>query len=233
MNAFEKINIAILLATISYIIAINGVLSRADQIAPALRWFITLLTSIGLFRILIILIYWVVRSSDTLLAIYHRGRFLKGIWTYRYEVNGETHIGVWRIAQDLSSISITGYGIDAKGGIDSHFRSISPLFEHQGVDEIMFARTDTASGQEHFSKTTLYVDRLSRSDWRSGPGFIRAQSTLYGHAEAGVRHADIILRRVDGGRNEAQIVEDLCAGAVRAEPCTQEEPRLRSVKASG
>ncbi|MDJ0993875.1 MAG: hypothetical protein QNI90_09900 [Dinoroseobacter sp.] len=210
MNALEKINIAILLVTISYVIAINTVLVQVDEIEPALRWFITFLTSVGLFRLLIILIFWVIRSSDTLLAIYHRGRFLKGLWTYEYEVNGETHIGIWRIAQDLSSISITGYGVDAKGQIDSHFRSISPLFEHQGVDEIMFARTDSASGEEHFSKTTLYVDWIGRSDWRSGPGFMRAQSVLYGHTEAGVRNADIILRRVERGESEAQIVKDLC-----------------------
>ncbi len=218
MNALEKVNIAILLATISYIIAINNILARVDQIEPALRWFITFLTSVGLFRMLIILIYWIIRSSDTLLAIYHRGRFLKGVWTYHYEVNGEAHMGVWRIAQDLSSISITGYGLDTNGRIDSHFRSISPPFEHQGVDEIMFARTDTETGEEHFSKTTLYVDRLSSPNWRSGPGFMRAQSVLYGHAEAGARHADIILRRVKPGQSEEQIVEDLCAPMVGALP---------------
>lgn len=212
MNALEKINIAILLATISYIIAINNTLSRVDQIEPAIRWFITFLTSVGLFRLLIILTYWIIRSSDTLLAIYHRGRFLKGLWTYQYEVNGEVHMGIWRIAQDLSSISITGYGIDPNGKIDSHFRSISPLFEHQGVDEIMFERTDSESGEDHFSKTTLYVDRFSSPNWRSGPRFIRAQSVLYGHAEAGARHADIVLSRVERGHSEAQIVDDLCSG---------------------
>ena len=223
MNALEKVNIAILLATISYIIAINNVLTRVDQIEPALRWFITFLTSVGLFRLLIILIYWIIRSSDPLLAIYHRGRFLKGLWTYRYEVGGEPHMGIWRIAQDLSSISITGYGVDAKGRIDSHFRSVSPLFEHQGVEEIMFARTDTETGGEHFSKTTLYVDRLSGRNWRSGPAFMRAQSVLYGYEEAGIRNADIILRRVERGKSEAQIIEDLCAREVDgiATPCTE------------
>ncbi len=168
MNALEKINLAILLATITYIIAINNVLSGVDQIEPSLQWFITILTSVGLFRLLIILIYWVIRSSDTLLALYHRGRFLKGIWTYRYEVDGEPHVGIWRIAQDLSSVSITGYGVDPQGKIDSHFRSISQIFEHQGVDEIMFSRTDTESGDEHFSKTTLYV--VSSAEGTGGPG---------------------------------------------------------------
>lgn len=210
MNTLEKVNLAILLATIAYIIAINTLLSATDQIAPALRWFITFLTSVGLFRLLIIIVYWVLRSSDTLLAVYHQGRYLKGLWTYRYEVEGVPHMGVWRIAQDLSSISITGYGIDSSGRIDSHFRSISQLFEHQGVDEIMFARTDTASGAEHFAKTTLYIDRLGRPNWRSGPTFMRAQSILYGHEEDGVRHADIILRRSEPGSSEARIVEEMC-----------------------
>lgn len=155
MNALEKINIAILLATISYIIAINNILTRVDQIEPALRWFIAFLTSVGLFPLLIVLIYWIVRSSDTLLAIYQRMRFLKGLWTYHSEVNGETRMGIWRIAQELSSISITGCGVDTTGHIDSHFRSIFPLFKHQDVDEIMFARTDSESGEEHFSKAVL------------------------------------------------------------------------------
>ena len=216
MNTLEKVNIAILLATITYIIAINNLLSGTDQITPALRWFITFLTSVGLFRLLIIFVYWVIRISDTLLAMYHQGRFLKGIWTYRYEVDGVPHMGLWRISQDLSSISITGYGIDARGRIDSHFRSISQLFEHQGVDEIMFARTDTASGEEHFAKTTLYIDRLGRPNWRSGPTFMRAQSVLYGHDEDGVRHADIILRRATPGLSEARIVEEMCSADIGA-----------------
>ncbi|MCK0166759.1 hypothetical protein MWU52_04270 [Jannaschia sp. S6380] len=215
MNALEKVNIAILLATITYIIAINSLLSGTDQIGPGMRWFITFLTSVGLFRLLIILVYWIIRASDTLLAIYHQGRFLKGLWTYRYEVDGVPHTGIWRISQDLASISITGYGIDAKGRIDSHFRSVSPLFEHQGVEEIMFARTDTTTGDEHFAKTTLYVDRLGRPNWRSGPTFMRAQSVLYGHDEDGARHADIILRGANLGQSEARIVEEMC-GAARA-----------------
>ena len=211
MNTLEKINTAILLATVTYIIAINEVLSAEDQIEPALKWFITLLTSLGLFRLLIILIHWIIKSSDSLLAVYHRGRFLKGLWTYRYEVNGRAHVGIWRIAQDISSISITGYGLDDDGKIDSHFRSISQIFAHQGVDEIMFARTDTESGDEHFSKATLYIDSLGRTGRRSGPASMRAQSVLYGHEEGGVRHADMILTRADKGKSEAEIIEDLTA----------------------
>jgi hypothetical protein len=214
MNTLEKVNIVILLATITYIIAINALLSSTDQIGPALRWFITFLTSIGLFRLLIILTYWVIRSSDTFLALYHQGRFLKGLWTYRYEVDGVPHMGIWRISQDLASISITGYGIDAQGRIDSHFRSISQLFEHQGVEEIMFARTDTSSGAEHFAKTTLYVDTLGRSNWRSGPTFMRAQSILYGHDEGGIRHADITLHRATPGSTEVRLVEAMSGGEI-------------------
>jgi hypothetical protein len=146
--------------------------------------------------LLIILVYWLIRPPTRCWPLYHQGRFLKGLWTYRYEVDGVPHMGIWRISQDLASISITGYGIDAQGRIDSHFRSISQLFEHQGVEEIMFARTDTSSGDEHFAKTTLYVDTLGRSNWRSGPTFMRA--TIYAlrpRREGGIRHADIILRR--------------------------------------
>lgn len=220
MNALEKINIAILLVTISYIIAINSVLNDIEEIDPVVRWFFTFLTSFGLFRMLILLIYWIIRNSDTLLALHYRGRFLKGIWTYHYDVEGEVHLGIWRISQDLSAISITGYGVDSTGKIDTHFRSISQIFEHQGVDEIMFTRTDTRTGDEHFSKVTLYVDRLSRPNWRSGPTFMRAQSVLYGYEEAGVRHADIILTRVEDQKGEAQIIEEMCQPktSVRALP---------------
>ncbi len=210
MNAFEKINIALLLLTVSYIIAVTNLLSRIDYIDPSTRWVITFLTSVGLFRLLFVLVFWVVKRSDTLLAIYHRDRFLKGLWTYRYDIDGQVHLGIWRIAQDLSSISVTGYGIDPSGSIDSHFRSISQMFEHQGVDELMFARTDNESGDEHFAKSTLYIDRMSRPNWFSGPTFMRVQSVLYGFEEAGFRHADLILRRVEAGKNEAQVVEELC-----------------------
>lgn len=211
MNTFEKINIAILLATVSYIIAVNDLLSRMEGIEATTRWIITFLTSVGLFRLLFVLIFWVIKRSDTLLAIYHRERFLKGIWTYRYEIDGQAHLGIWRIGQDLTSISITGYGVDPSGRIDSHFRSISQMFEHQGIDEIMFSRTDNSSGDDHFAKTTLYIDRMSRPNWFSGPTFMRVQSVLYGFEEAGVRHADLTLKRAEYGKSEAQILQDLCA----------------------
>jgi len=209
MNILEKVNIFILLITISYIMALNNLLAGVDQIEPQMRWFITFFTSVGLFRLLILLIHWLIRSSDALLALYHRSRFLKGLWTYSYEVNGQQHYGIWRIAQDVASLSITGYGVDANGKMDSHFRSISQVFEHQGVDEIMFARTDIASGDEHYSKSTLYIDPVSRRSWLSGPTNIRAQSVLYGYNEDGVRHAELVLRRADNGLSEAEIVEQL------------------------
>ncbi len=182
---------------ISYIIALNDFLAEIDQIQPRLKWFITFLTSVGLFRILILLVYWLSRSSDLLLSLYLRKRFLKGLWTYSYETNGDRHLGVWRVAQDMSTISIKGYGIDAEGRMDSHFRSISQAFEHQGVDEIMFARTDVISGEEHYAESTLYIDPLSRRSWFSGPTSIRAQSMLYGYDEGGVRHAALMLKRAE------------------------------------
>jgi hypothetical protein len=76
--------------------------------------------------------------------------------------------------------------------MDSHFRSISKPFEHQGVDEVMFARTDIVSGDEHYSKSTLYIDPLSRRSSLSGPTDIRDQSFLYGYDEEGVRHVDLL-----------------------------------------
>jgi hypothetical protein len=66
MNTLEKVNIAILLATITYIIAINSLLSGTERIGPGLRWFITFLTSVGLFRLLIVLVYWLIQIAKAL-----------------------------------------------------------------------------------------------------------------------------------------------------------------------
>ncbi len=209
MNILEKVNILILLVTISYIMALSNLLSNIDDIGLQVRWLITFFTSVGLFRLLILLVYWLIHRSDALLALYHRGKFVKGLWTYSYEANGKRHLGIWRISQDVASLAITGYGVDEDGKMDSHFRSISQPFEHQGVDEIMFARTDIASGDEHYSKSTLYIDPLSRRSWLSGPTDIRAQSVLYGYDEEGVRHAELVLKRAEKGRSEREIVEGL------------------------
>jgi hypothetical protein len=206
MTILEKVNILILLVTISYIMALSSLLSTIDDIPTQVAWLITFLTSVGLFRLLIILVYWLINRSDLLLALYHREKFVKGLWTYRYEANGKCHSGIWRISQGVASLSITGYGVDEDGKMDSHFRSISQPFEHQGVDEIMFARTDIKSGDEHYSKSTLYIDPLSRRSWRSGPLDIRAQSVLYGYDEDGVRHAELILQRADSGLSEREII---------------------------
>ncbi|MFN3172300.1 MAG: hypothetical protein ACE37E_16550 [Hyphomicrobiales bacterium] len=215
MNALEKINMAILLATISYVIAIDTVLAGFSDLPTQMRWFITFLTSVGLFRILIVLVYWVITSSNALLALYHRGRFLKGLWTYAYDVDGKRHVGIWRVSQDLASISITGYGFDGNGAIDSRFRGISQIFAHQGVDEIMFARTDARSDSEHFSKTSLYIDGTSRSSLVSGPKLMRAHSILYGFEEDGARQADIVLKKAPAGKSEAEIVEELRGSSER------------------
>ncbi len=217
MTILEKVNILILLVTISYIMALSNLLSNIDDIQPQIRWLITFFTSVGLFRLLILLVYWLIHRSDALLALYHRNRFLKGLWTYSYEANGKRHYGIWRIAQDVSSLSVTGYGVDAEGKMDSHFRSISQPFEHQGVDEIMFARTDISSGDEHYSKSTLYIDPLSRRSWLSGPTDIRAQSVLYGYDEDGVRHAELVLPRAGKGLSEHEIVEGLIAEAQKVD----------------
>ena len=106
--------------------------------------------------------------------------------------------------------------------MDSHFRSISQPFEHQGVDEIMFARTDTASGDEHYSKSTLYIDPQSRRSWLSGPTDIRAQSVLYGYLEDGIRHAELVLRRAEKDLSEREIVERLVSEARQADRETPE-----------
>lgn len=217
MTILEKVNILILLVTISYIMALSNLLSNIDDIQPQVGWLITFFTSVGLFRLLILLVYWLIRRSDALLALYHRNRFVKGLWTYSYEINGKRHIGIWRISQDVASLSITGYGVDANGNMDSFFRSISQPFEHQGVDEIMFARTDIESGDEHYSKTTLYIDPISRRSWLSGPTDIRAQSVLYGYDEDGVRHAELVLRRAENGLSEREIIERLRTEALRVD----------------
>ena len=215
MTILEKVNIFILLVTISYIMALCSLLSTIDDIPTQVALLITFLTSVGLFRLLIILVYWLINRSDLLLALYHREKFVKGLWTYRYEANGKCHSGIWRISQGVASLSITGYGVDKDGKMDSHFRSISQPFEHQGVDEIMFARTDIKSGDEHYSKSTLYIDPRSRRSWRSGPSDIRAQSILYGHDEEGVRHAELILQRADKGLSEREIIDRLTTQDVK------------------
>lgn len=209
MNVLERVNVAILLVTISYIITLDNLLGGIDEISLQMRWFITFFTSVGVFRLLILLIYWMIRRSDLLLSLYHRNKFLKGVWTYSYEANGKRHFGIWRIAQDVSGLSITGYGVCNNGKMDSHFRSISQIFEHQGVDEIMFARTDVENGDEHYSKSTLYIDPNSRRSFFSGPTAMRAQSVLYGYEEDGVRHAELSLHRAKKGLSETEIIDEL------------------------
>jgi hypothetical protein len=102
MTILEKVNILILLVTITYIMALSSLLSTIDDIPTQVAWLITFLTSVGLFRLLIILVYWLINRSDLLLALYHREKFVKGLWTYSYEANGKCHSGIWRISQGVA-----------------------------------------------------------------------------------------------------------------------------------
>ncbi|MEL7300779.1 MAG: hypothetical protein AAFM92_10380 [Pseudomonadota bacterium] len=218
MTILEKVNILILLLTVSYVMALSNLLSGIDDIQPPIAWLTTFLTSIGLFRLLVLLAYRLINRSDALLALYHRNRFVKGLWTYSYEAHGKRDFGIWRISQDVAALTITGYGLDEHGKMDSYFRSISQPFENRGVDEIMFARTDIASGEEHYSKTTLYIDPISRHSWFSGPSDIWAQSVLYGYEEDGVRHAELALQRADKGLSERRIAEKLGTASAPSAP---------------
>lgn len=53
MNVLEKSEQIILLVTISYMMAHSSLLAHTDDIQPRVRWLITVLTRVGLFRVLI------------------------------------------------------------------------------------------------------------------------------------------------------------------------------------
>ncbi|MEM9321149.1 MAG: hypothetical protein AAGA70_19410 [Pseudomonadota bacterium] len=58
MMILEKVNILILLVTISCIMALSNPLSTIDDIEPQIGLLITFFTRVGLCQLLILLIYW-------------------------------------------------------------------------------------------------------------------------------------------------------------------------------
>lgn len=56
MSVLEKVNILMLLVTISYIMALSNLLSHIRDIEPQIVWLITFFTSVGLFRLLSLLV---------------------------------------------------------------------------------------------------------------------------------------------------------------------------------
>lgn len=145
--------------------------------------------------------------SNFLLKFLWGKEYINGIWTYSYELNGERRFGVWRIAQDVYGVSITGYGLDKHKKIRSTSKSITPLFNNQGLYEMTFLRTVvTAPDRQHIAKTTFYLDNFKRGKLHSAPKVMRAQSIIFGGPEGGTSHVDVLARKQDGAETEEEAV---------------------------
>jgi hypothetical protein len=159
MTILEKVNILILLVTISYIMALGNILASIEEIEPQIGWLITFLTSVGLFRLLILLVYWLIHRSDALLALYHRNRFIKGLWTYSYEANDKRHVGIWRISQDVSSLVY--HGLRGRRGRQDGLA----FSQHQSAFRASRCRRDHVRPDRHRKRrrTLFQINALHRS----------------------------------------------------------------------
>jgi hypothetical protein len=206
----EAIHTLISTFVIAYVVAIEKLLMTNTVISPYADQLLAFLTSIGFYRILFIIAFWIANRNAFALRLLWGKEYVHGLWTYSYDFKGEKRFGIWRIVQTIYGVSITGYGLDAQKKIRSTFKSITPLINNQGLYEIVFLRTITSQpDRQHIAKATLYLDTFKKGRLHAAPTVIRSQSLIFGGLESGMTHIDVIARKHDNAVSEDQIVAEV------------------------
>lgn len=182
---------------------------------------IIVLSSKGVYELLVALIFWLIHSSSHLMHMYWGRLYLNGLWSYEYSLNGKTFFGVWDITQDADGIQVVGNGLDDSFRVRTIVRSVSPLIEEQGGYFVLNARNELANDNARvFSKTTLLLDH-PRRPWNLVMS-MRATTEVFGGPSDRQLHANVVFTR----HPEAASVEDVAALLRKKYSSMTEEPAV-------
>lgn len=167
---------------------------------------VAVLSSKGLYELIIMLMFWAIRTSDHLMRWYWGHLYLRGIWSYEYTLSGRVHFGVWDFEQDESGVQVIGNGLDENFQVRTIVRSVSPLIEEQGGYFLLNSRNELANDNARvFSKTTLLLDH-PRRPW-SLVRSMRATTEVFGGPSDRQLHPNVVFtRQVDADSIEDAIV---------------------------
>lgn len=206
-NSFNRergLSTAIMLLVVFLAMQARVVLPDLDK-SPVIQA-IVIVSSKGVYELLIRGIYWLIDNSEFLMRVYLGHLYLRGLWSYEYTIDGRVFFGVWEFLQTAGSCQVVGNGLDADFRVRTIVRSVSPLIEEQGAYFVLNARNELTNGNARvFSKTTLLLDHPRRA-WglvRS----MRATTEVFGGPSDRQLHPNVVFTR----HPKAQSIEDVAA----------------------
>lgn len=206
-NSFNRergLSTAIMLVVV--FLAIRAQVVFPDMDKSAVIQVIIIVSSKGVYELLIRGIYWLIDNSELLMRAYLGHLYLRGLWSYEYTINDKVFFGVWEFLQSSNTCQVVGNGLDDEYRVRTIVRSVSPLIEEQGAYFVLNARNELKNDNARvFSKTILLLDHPRRS-WglvRS----MRATTEVFGGPSDRQLHPNVVFTR----HPKAQSIEEVAA----------------------
>lgn len=224
-NRIRVLNSFALAIIIGYTALAFGVISKQSIVNPVFDNIFVFVTSIGFYRVLIDVIFWLVRSVRPLLRLYWGKEFVDGLWSYSYTVEGRDdhniYFGIWRFEQDLYETKVIGFGLSDDFSVRSRVRSISDIIRDGTECEFVNLRSDTIDPSgDYYSRTLMYFE-YARLLFMKYPVRMRGKTVIYGGPRNGLVASNYFVRHPNA-QTEQDVIEELRAdfesrGAVHVE----------------
>jgi hypothetical protein len=184
----------------------HGTTKEGVIVSPVVDFLFIVVTSAGLYRAIVSVMFRAVASSKTLLRLYWGDMYVDGLWSYTYTIDGSDgsgeFFGIWRFKQTLYGTFVVGYGLTNDYQIRSRVRSLTELVDYNHQLEVVNARFDSVDpGGEYYSRTTMYFESERRFLLRM-PVRMAGKTFVYGGPLSGkicsntfVRHPDVDTER--------------------------------------
>jgi hypothetical protein len=180
---------------------------------PVVDFLFILITSAGVYRGIVNILFRTVSSSKTLLRLYWGDMYVDGLWSYTYTVDGDKHphefFGIWRFKQTLYGTYVVGFGLTDDFQLRSRVRSLTQLVDFNHQLEVVNARVDQLVDDpgEYYSRTTMYFESERRRLLRL-PMRMTGKTFVYGGPLTGKICSNTFVRHVDLD-TESQLIERL------------------------
>jgi hypothetical protein len=216
---FERLTIILAGVVLSYGIFAYQWTTSVTSLSPLLSTALTLLTSAGLFRLLLLVCYGIVSRSDVLMTMYlGPKRFWRGYWHYTSINDGKLHLGIWHVEQAVRDTSVFACGLDEDYRRRFEAPSITDPIEYpDGVFEVIYGFESNAdAGRRIFAKTRVKPDQPQGSWYRGRrPLILRGKTFTYGGPNSESEFTNVRYVRHPDVTSEDELIAELRREGIR------------------
>jgi hypothetical protein len=210
----QRLNLVVLIIVVLYTISIERILLNAQVTSPVVTALFTFLTSVGFYRILLEIVFFLIGNLEFFLRIYWGKIYVNGLWSYSYTLEGHdvtdktVYIGIWRFEQNLYETKVVGFGLTNEFVPRSRVRSVTDMICYNGAYEFVNMRNDSIDAlNEFYSRTTMFFE-LSKNRFFRYPIRMRGKTIMYGGPLSG-RVCNNVFIRHESARTEEDVIEEL------------------------